>query len=103
MSTSVAPGIAIPHGCYRGISDLVGAIGISRTGIAYNADGGLSPPVEVHSPVYLVFLLLMGTESREKHLQVLSKIFTVLNSTALTHIKAANSSREVYDILCRFH
>jgi mannitol/fructose-specific phosphotransferase system IIA component (Ntr-type) len=95
MTTYITSGVAVPHGCYPGIGDIIGAIGISREGIEYNADG--------HELVYLVFLLLMGTESREKHLQVLSRIFTVLNSTALTHIQAANSSREVYDILCRFH
>jgi mannitol/fructose-specific phosphotransferase system IIA component (Ntr-type) len=73
---------------------MIGAIGISRTGIAYNADD---------KPVYLLFMLLMGEESREKHLHILSKVFTVLNSAALTHIQTANSSQEVYDILCRFH
>ncbi|MDR3247224.1 MAG: PTS sugar transporter subunit IIA [Treponema sp.] len=95
MTTSVIPGVAVPHGCYPGISDVIGAIGISRTGIAYNGDD--------NKPVYCVFLLLMGEESREKHLHVLNKVFTVLNTPALARIRAANSPQEVYDIMCRFH
>jgi mannitol/fructose-specific phosphotransferase system IIA component (Ntr-type) len=95
MPTSVIPGVAIPHGCYPGIADVIGAIGVSRTGIAYNAGDP--------KPVNAIFLLLMGEASREKHLHVLNKVFTVLNTAALTHIQTANSSREVYDIMCRFH
>jgi mannitol/fructose-specific phosphotransferase system IIA component (Ntr-type) len=93
MTTYITSGVAVPHGCYQGISDMIGAIGISRTGIAYNADE--------HKPVYLIFMLLMGEESREKHLHVLNKVFTVLNSAALTHIQTADSPQEVYDILYR--
>jgi mannitol/fructose-specific phosphotransferase system IIA component (Ntr-type) len=94
MNTSVMPGVAIPHGCYPGIRDMIGAIGISRAGIEYDAPG--------HKPVYLILLFLMGEKSLEKHLDVLNKIFSMLNSGVFKHIEAAKSSQEIYDILDNF-
>jgi mannitol/fructose-specific phosphotransferase system IIA component (Ntr-type) len=94
MNTAVVPGVAIPHACYPGIKDVIGAIGISRAGIEYDAPG--------NKPVYLILLFLMGEESREKHLDVLNKVFSILNSGAFKHIEAAKSSQEIYDILSGF-
>jgi mannitol/fructose-specific phosphotransferase system IIA component (Ntr-type) len=84
MTTSVIPGVAIPHGCYPGISDVIGAIGISQTGVEFD--------IPEHNPVYLVFLFLMGEKSPENHLDVLSKVFAVLKSGAFKHIQKAKSS-----------
>jgi mannitol/fructose-specific phosphotransferase system IIA component (Ntr-type) len=95
MTTSVIPGAAIPHGCYPGAGKIIGAIGISHNGIEYD-----SPD---HKPVYLIFMLLMGEESREKHLHILNKVFSIINSEALKLIQSANSSQEVYEILGHFH
>lgn len=48
MNTSIASGVAVPHGYYPEAGGIVGAIGISKTGIEYNALD--------HKPVNLVFL-----------------------------------------------
>jgi mannitol/fructose-specific phosphotransferase system IIA component (Ntr-type) len=94
MNTSIALGAAVPHGYYRGGGDVVGAIGISRAGIEYDAPN--------HKPVHFIFLIIMGEASREKHLRVLSRIMSLINSQALSHIQAAKSPQEVYDILSQY-
>jgi mannitol/fructose-specific phosphotransferase system IIA component (Ntr-type) len=95
MNTSIAPGAAVPHGYYPGSGDVVGAIGVSRAGIEYDALD--------HKPVHFIFLLIMGETSHEKHLHVLSRILSLTKSGALTYIQTAKSHQEVYAILSRFN
>jgi mannitol/fructose-specific phosphotransferase system IIA component (Ntr-type) len=89
METSVMPGIAVPHGCYRGFNGVIGAIGFSRNGIDYGAV----------KPVHLVFFLVLGENAREKHLRVLSLLMAFLETGALPHIERAKSPREVHGLL----
>jgi mannitol/fructose-specific phosphotransferase system IIA component (Ntr-type) len=95
MNTSVASGVAIPHGCCPGINTVIGAIGISEAGIDYQAPD--------HMPVHLVFLIIMGEAAREKHLHVLNRVLSLINSEALARIRQARDPREVYELLSRFH
>jgi mannitol/fructose-specific phosphotransferase system IIA component (Ntr-type) len=95
MNTSVASGVAVPHGYYPGTGDVVGAIGISKAGIDYDAPD--------HKPVHFVFLIIMGEASREKHLGVLSRVLSLINSGALSSMQTARSPEEVYDVLSRFN
>jgi mannitol/fructose-specific phosphotransferase system IIA component (Ntr-type) len=92
MNTAILPGVAIPHGYYRAINGIAGAIGFSQTGIEYG-----SP-----EPVYSIFMLLMDESSRERHLRVLSRLLDLINSESFGVIQAAKSPREVYDVLNRF-
>ncbi|MDR2630307.1 MAG: PTS sugar transporter subunit IIA [Spirochaetaceae bacterium] len=93
MGTSVAPGVAVPHGYFRGLNGIIGAVGFSRQGIDYEAHD--------HKPVHLVFMILLGDGAQEQHLYVLSRILSFVRSGALSYIGKAESSRKVYDILCR--
>jgi mannitol/fructose-specific phosphotransferase system IIA component (Ntr-type) len=95
MNTSVAPGVAIPHGYYLGAHNVFGAIGISPIGIDYDALD--------HKPVHVVFLMIMGEAYREKHLHILSKLLSMIKSGALDYIQEAKSSQDVYNILARFN
>jgi mannitol/fructose-specific phosphotransferase system IIA component (Ntr-type) len=95
MNTSVASGVAVPHGYYPGTSKVIGALGISEAGIDYKALD--------HKPVHFVFLIIMGEAAREKHLHVLSRVLSLINSGALALIRQARDPREVYDVLSRFH
>jgi mannitol/fructose-specific phosphotransferase system IIA component (Ntr-type) len=95
MNTSAASGVAVPHGYYPGVGNMIGAIGISKSGIDYDAFD--------HKPVYCVFLIVMGETSREKHLHVLSRILSLIQSGTLPYLLAANSPEEVYEILSRFN
>jgi mannitol/fructose-specific phosphotransferase system IIA component (Ntr-type) len=95
MNTSVASSIAVPHGYYPGIESIVGAIGISKAGIDYDALD--------HKPVNLVFLIVMGESCREMHLHVLSRVLSMVKSGILKHIQEAKSPQEVNDILSRIN
>jgi mannitol/fructose-specific phosphotransferase system IIA component (Ntr-type) len=94
LSTAVAPGAAVPHGYYPGLDRVLGAIGISKAGIDYDAPD--------NEPVHVIFLIVMGESSREKHLRVLSRILSLINSGALPSMLAAKTPGEVHDILSRF-
>jgi mannitol/fructose-specific phosphotransferase system IIA component (Ntr-type) len=95
LNTSIVSGVAVPHGYYPGAGGVVGAIGISPAGIEYDAPD--------HKPVHFVFLIVMGEAFRENHLQVLSRILSLIKSEALTTIQAAKNHQEVQDILSRFN
>ncbi|MDR1445356.1 MAG: PTS sugar transporter subunit IIA [Treponema sp.] len=91
LNTSVAPGVAVPHGYYSGINGIFGALGLSETGIEYGAPDG--------KPVHCVFLIIIGEESREKHLHVLNQVMTLINSDGLELLRKAGSPEEIHRIL----
>jgi len=91
MTTGIIPGMAIPHAYCSGIKDIAGAIGISRHGIDY---GALD-----NKPVYVVFLLIISKERKEKHLHVLNIICQLAQSELINKIKSAESAEEVHNIL----
>jgi mannitol/fructose-specific phosphotransferase system IIA component (Ntr-type) len=95
LNTSVSPGAAIPHGYYPGLDRVVGAIGISETGIDYDAPD--------HKPVHVIFMIVMGESSQEKHLRILSRILSLIESGVLDRMVSARSPREIHDILVRFN
>jgi mannitol/fructose-specific phosphotransferase system IIA component (Ntr-type) len=95
MNTQVASGVAVPHGYYPGTVDVVGAMGISKSGIDYGTAD--------HDPVHFVFLLVMSEKFREKHLQVLSRTLSLIQSGMLSKLQAAGDRQEVYDLLARFN
>jgi mannitol/fructose-specific phosphotransferase system IIA component (Ntr-type) len=72
MNTSADPGVAIPHGYYLGAHNIFGAIGVSQSGIDYDALD--------HKPVHVVFLIIMGEAYREKHLHILSQLLSMIKS-----------------------
>lgn len=91
MSTSIAPGVAIPHGYYPGTDSIFGAIGVSESGIDYGAPN--------QKPVYCIFLIIMGESAREKHLRVLTSIMSFINSGGLNIMRKAQSPEEIYKIM----
>jgi mannitol/fructose-specific phosphotransferase system IIA component (Ntr-type) len=94
MNTAVASGVAMPHGYCHTLNGLVGVIGISRTGIEYDT--------EAREAVHCIFMVLMSHECREKHLPVLSKLLHLLDSQVLSEMRAAKSTQDIHNILCRF-
>jgi mannitol/fructose-specific phosphotransferase system IIA component (Ntr-type) len=95
MSTSIAPGVAIPHGYYPGTGSISGALGVSKSGIDYNAPD--------QKPVHCIFLIIMGEASREKHLRVLTRIMSLVNSGGLSLLQKAQSPEEIHNILSHVH
>jgi mannitol/fructose-specific phosphotransferase system IIA component (Ntr-type) len=121
MNTQVTSGVAVPHGYYpgppaerkarrfpSGMVDVVGAMGISKSGIDYGTPAErkarrFPSGTADHDPVHFVFLLVMSEKFREKHLQVLSRTLSLIQSGMLSQIQAAGDRQEVSDILARFN
>ena len=94
MTTIIMPGIAVPHGYCNNVRGIIGGIGFSREGIEFdNNDKSL---------VHLFFILVMDESSRELNLKVFTRILEMLKSASLDQISGMTSSRELYDLLCRF-
>lgn len=88
-STGVGNGVAIPHARVdlAGSLDLV--LGISRTGIGFNAID--------EKPARIFFLLIAGTESGTLHLKVLARISRMMNQESLrSSLLKCTSPAEVY-------
>jgi len=91
MNTAVSPGVAVPHGYCRALEGVIGVIGVSREGIAYDT--------EDQQPVHCVILLLLGASCRERHLRILSRLLKLLDSQSLKLIIAARTAQEIHGIL----
>jgi mannitol/fructose-specific phosphotransferase system IIA component (Ntr-type) len=91
LNTSVAPGVAVPHGNYPGTGAIFGALGIFPSGIEYEAPD--------HNPVHYLFLLVMGESSREQHLRVLNQIASMINSGGQELLRKAQTPEDIHDIL----
>jgi mannitol/fructose-specific phosphotransferase system IIA component (Ntr-type) len=91
LNTSVAPGVAVPHGYYPGTAGVFGALGFSETGIDYGAFD--------NQPVHWVCLIILGEASREKHLRVLNRVTSLINSEGLGFLRKAGSREAIHDSL----
>ena len=95
MSTGIMHGIAVPHGNCATVSSVIGVIGISRSGIDYNALD--------NAPVHLVFMLLCNPKATEAHLEVLKELATVMqNPSFIKEVMEMQTGQEVYDLLCKY-
>lgn len=65
-STGVGLGIAIPHGRTSAVDKLVGALGISPTGVEFESLDG--------EPVHFVFLVLSPLEATGDYLRAISRV-----------------------------
>ncbi|MDP6685817.1 MAG: PTS sugar transporter subunit IIA [Candidatus Omnitrophota bacterium] len=69
-STGIGQGVAIPHGKCEQVKELIGAFGVSKTGINFDSLDG--------EPAYIFFLLLAPIESSGPHLKALARISKLL-------------------------
>jgi len=89
MSTGMEHGVALPHGTVEDIEDIVGALGISRDGLAFESIDG--------NPARLIILLLLPTRNYPGHVRTLAGIAHLLNNASLR--EALASAEEVDGIL----
>ena len=71
-STGIGQGIAVPHTKTDQIENLVGAVGISNSGISFDSLDG--------EPVNVIFLIIAPTKSIGLHLKALAKIARLLKN-----------------------
>lgn len=95
MSTGILHGIAVPHGHCDCVKGIIGAIGISRKGIDYEALD--------KAPVNLVFMVLSSPQETEKHLKVLKALASILqNPLFAKEIVEKQNARQVYELVCQY-
>ena len=91
-STGIGQGVAIPHGKCEYVSELIGAFGISKSGIKFDSlDGELA---------YIFFLLLAPIESSGPHLKALARISKLLKDKYFRDsLKGADSEKSLIKII----
>jgi PTS system nitrogen regulatory IIA component len=74
-STAIGDGIAIPHGKLDNIDHLVGALGRSVGGLAFDSIDG--------KPTHLVFMLVAPSNSAGVHLKALARLSRLFRDGSL--------------------
>ena len=91
-STGFGHGVAVPHVKHTAISRMAVAIGISRSGIDFNALD--------KQPVYSIFLLLSPEDKPEDHLDAMEAIFGNLSQdTFRRFLRQAQNTDDVVGLL----
>ena len=91
-STGFGQGVAVPHVKHAAITGMAGAIGISASGVDFNALD--------KQPVYSVVLLLSPEDKPEEHLQAMEVIFKNLSKdTFRRFLRQADSQDAVMTLL----
>ena len=90
--TAMQGGIAIPHGCIEGLDRVIGAFVKLGHPVDYDTPDG--------SPVDLMFAIILPKTNGECHSVDLKDIAAALrNPDLLEMLRAAKSSRSLYDML----
>ncbi|MEL7482916.1 MAG: PTS sugar transporter subunit IIA [Planctomycetota bacterium] len=91
-STGFGRGVAVPHVKHTGVEKMIAAIGLSPTGVDFNALD--------RQPVYSVFLLLSPEDRPEEHLQAMEAIFKQLSKEIFRRfLRQAGTVEEVRTLL----
>jgi len=95
MSTGIEKGIAVPHGKTGAVDRICGVVGISRTGIDYDALDG--------EPVYLLFMIIAPPQDTETHLKVLKRLAELLENPQFhIELQSQDDSQGAYKIICKY-
>lgn len=91
-STGTGGGIAIPHGKYNAVKELVMAIGIAHEPIEFESVDG--------KPVTILILLVSPADQTGPHIQALARISRlILDEEFKQKLEKAASADEVYELL----
>jgi fructose-specific phosphotransferase system IIA component len=91
-STGIGSGIAIPHGKCKGVSELVMAMGVSRSGIDFQSIDG--------KPVHIVVLLASPIDRTGPHIQALARISRLLLDEEFKNkLQNSSSAEELYELI----
>lgn len=91
-STGFGRGIAVPHVKHKSVKKMAAAIGLSPTGVDFNAMD--------KQPVFSIFLLLSPEDRPEDHLQAMEVIFKNLSKeTFRRFLRQATTTEEVLTLL----
>lgn len=92
QSTGIGEGLGVPHGRLPDLDGVVGAMGISKEGVAFESIDG--------EPVHVVFLLLAEQGKPGETLQVLAEFARLFSNKALYQdLCEAKTPKDVMDCL----
>ena len=91
-STGIGQGIAIPHGKTDKVTRLVAVLGVSKTGVNFDALDG--------EPVYIFFLLVAPKATAGPHLKALAQISRLLRDSYFCElIRKCKTADEVFTLI----
>lgn len=91
-STGIGSGIAIPHGKCKGVSELVMAMGVSRSGVDFQSID--------NKPVHIVVLLASPIDRTGPHIQALARISRLmLDEDFKNKLQNSSSAEELYELI----
>jgi len=93
-STGIGLGIGIPHGKFSSVKNLIGAVGISKSGVNFDSLDG--------EPVYIFFLLIAAQESAGPHLKALARISRLLKDKYFREmLKNAKTEKDLLNTIIK--
>ena len=91
-STGIGQGIAIPHGKTDKVNRLVAVLGISKSGVDFDALDG--------EAVYIFILLVAPKDSAGPHLKALAQISRLLRDSYFCELlRKCKTEQEVFDLI----
>jgi PTS system nitrogen regulatory IIA component len=91
-STGLGQGVAIPHGCIKGMKEAVGAFLRLTTPVPFDAPDG--------KPVSLVFILLVPERATDLHLQILSELAQLFSDRSMReYLLSAESAEAAHKLI----
>ncbi len=91
-STGLTDGIAIPHARSNTVSELVGAVAISKDGIDFESSD--------EKPCHLIFLIVAPTKESAKYLKALKDVTIIAkDKEKFSRLVSATTPEEVVSIL----
>ncbi len=95
QSTGIRKGFALPHAQTEAVKGVKGIIGISRSGVEYDALDG--------KPVYIIFMMLSSAEGCSLHLRALKRLSLLLEDPEFYQTLISQTSSEgVYRTMCKY-
>lgn len=91
-TTGIGKGMAVPHAKHAGVKGVIGALGLSRQGVEFDALDG--------QPVQLIFLIISAPDAVAAHLDALKKITALLRDQDFCNfLKRAKDQSELIELL----
>lgn len=91
-STGFGKGVAVPHVRHPSIKTMAAAVGVSATGVDFNALD--------KQPVYSIFLLLSPAGRPEEHLQAMETIFKNLSQDKFRRfLRQSETAEQLWAVL----
>ena len=91
-STGIGRGIAIPHSRHASVSQLVGTVGLSAGGVAFDAIDG--------EPVHIVVLLVSPQDRPGDHLRALENVVQTMRDDGFVQaLRACTTRDQVWELI----